>query len=174
MEQQRQDNREHADELRDGSSVPARDYVRWAKLSDWLRRLAATSKEDQVRRMTQVAEFIKANPGAERELTLRMLTKSIGSSHYLAEAEANLLYIGVESIPFDQIETSDNDIYLHYMGHILEAGELAAQRIQAAIDDYQRQLPSKPRQDDVQSEAATPSDEQSTKAAGARSLKEES
>jgi hypothetical protein len=60
------------------------------------------------------------------------------------------------------------------MGLVLEAGELAAQRLQAAMDDYQSRRLSESGQGGTEPEAAKLPNQQSSKAGSAVNLKEES
>lgn len=177
MEQKPPDDREQAGELHDYSSAPARDFNRWDNLMYWFEQLAETSMADEGRRLKQAKNFMKANPSAtiaERELFLQELMESCGRFSHLAEAEAYLMLKGVQNILFDKIATTTDAGFLYSMGMVLEAGELAAQRLQAAINDYQSRLLSESGQDGAEPEATKLPDQQSSKAGGAVNPKEAS
>jgi hypothetical protein len=173
MQQERQEDRKQAEELHDFNSLPARDFKRWAVMHEALIKLAFTSKLELYK---QATDFLNASPGAiaEPEPLMQKLLETVGSSDPLVEAEAYLLVKGLQNVPFEEISTSTNQTYLHYMGLVLEAGELAAQRLQAAMDDYQSRRLSEPGQGRTEPEAANLSDQQSIKAVGVPTLKEKS
>lgn len=174
MQQKRQEDREQGNELHDFESLPARDFKRWTTLNEALIKLAFTSKLEVYK---QATDFLNVSPDAttaERELLMQKLLEAVGSSALLVEAEAYLLLKGVQKVPFEVIATSTNETYLHYMGLVLEAGELAAQRLQAAMDDYQSRRLSESGQEGTEPEATKMPDQKSTKTASAAIPKEKS
>lgn len=174
MQQVHQPTHEQA-ELHDYSSFPARDYNRWTNLVNELGRMGMTPKVDRCQQVKEAADLFKANPSAtidQQEIFVQKLIDVVGSYCDLAEAEAYLLFKGLETIPFDEIVTSTNETYVHYMGFVLEAGEMAARRLQAAIEDYESQRLSGSGRDENLSETVTLADEQSATSAGAAVPKE--
>jgi hypothetical protein len=171
MEQNRQEDREQGNEPHDFKSFPARDYNRWANLFEALVKLGITPKVEVYK---QATDFLNENPDATIDSQLQKLLEIVGSYAPLVEAEAYLLVKGLETVPFQEIATSTDRFYLCYMSDVLVAGELAAQRLQAAMDDYQSQRISASGQNDAQPEAAKLSEQQSTEAVDGASPKEDS
>lgn len=129
MKKEPQNNRKEESGPQDFNLFPARDYNRWAYLINEVAEMAGASKYDQYQLIKKAADFVKANPGAtihERELFLEKLMESLPISWELAEGEAYLLLQGLQSISFGEIAGSTNATYFHYMGLVLQAGELAA------------------------------------------------
>jgi hypothetical protein len=169
MEQKLQDDREQGNELQELNSYSARDFKRWTTLFNKLRTIALTTKQNM---QIQATNFAKASPSEQQKLQQKIF-EIAGSTDDLVEAEAYLLLKGVQSIAFDEIATTTNEIYLFFMGLTLEAGELAVQRLQAAMEDYQSQRLSESSQG-AESEAGNLSEQQSTKAVSVTITKEES